>query len=101
MLKVRIFTLYPDLFPGMLDVGLYKKAKEKNIWELEVINIRNYALDKHGSVDDTPFGGGSGMLMKADVLANALDKNIDYKKKKEIFIYLQRVRCSIKKLQKH
>ena len=87
MLKVRIFTLYPDLFPGMLDVGLYKKAKEKNIWELEVINIRNYALDKHGSVDDTPFGGGSGMLMKADVLANALDKNIDYKKK-EKNIYL-------------
>ena len=87
MLKVRIFTLYPDLFPGMLDVGLYKKAKEKNIWELEVINIRNYALDKHGSVDDTPFGGGSGMLMKADVLANALDKNIDYKKK-ERNIYL-------------
>ena len=76
MLEVKIFTLYPDLFPGPLDVGIYKKAQENNIWNLKVINIRDYATDKHGSVDDTPFGGGSGMLLRPDVVASALDANI-------------------------
>ena len=75
MLKVKIFTLYPDLFPGLLDSGMYKKAREKKIWDLEVINIRDYTNDKHRTVDDTPFGGGSGMLIRPDVLAEALDKN--------------------------
>ena len=78
MLKVKIFTLYPDAFSGPLDLGIYKKAKDGNIWSLEVINIREYAIDKHGTVDDTPFGGGSGMLMRPDVLANSLDANINY-----------------------
>jgi tRNA (guanine37-N1)-methyltransferase len=87
VLKVRVFTLYPDLYPGPLESGLYKKAKEKNIWDLQVINIRDYASDKHGTVDDTPFGGGNGMLLRPDVLANALDKNINYKKN-EKNIYL-------------
>ena len=76
MWKARVFTLYPELFPGPLDNGLFKKASEKKLWSLEVINIRDYALDKHKTVDDTPFGGGSGMLMRADVIANSLDKNI-------------------------
>jgi len=76
MWKARVFTLYPELFPGPLDSGLYKRALEKKLWSLEVVNIRNYALDKHKTVDDTPFGGGSGMLMRADVIANSLDKNI-------------------------
>ena len=71
MLEVKIFTLYPDLFPGPLDMGIYKKAQEKKIWNLEVINIRDYASDKHGSVDDTPYGGGSGMLLRPDVVASA------------------------------
>jgi len=87
MLNVKIFTLYPDLFPGPLDIGLYKKAKNKGIWSLQVINIRDYTKDKHKTVDDTPYGGGSGMLMRADVLANALDENIN-SKKKENTIYL-------------
>ena len=87
MLNVKIFTLYPDLFPGPLDIGLYKKAKNKKIWSLQVINIRDYTKDKHKTVDDTPYGGGSGMLMRADVLANALDENIN-SKKKENTIYL-------------
>ena len=85
MLEVKIFTLYPDLFPGPLDIGIYKKAQEKKIWNLEVINIRDYAIDKHSSVDDTPFGGGNGMLIRPDVVASALDTNI---KKDEIVIYL-------------
>ena len=79
MLKVKIFTLYPELFPGPLDSGLYKKARNKNIWELAIVDIRKYALDKHGTVDDTPFGGGSGMLMRPDILARSLDENINYK----------------------
>jgi len=87
MLNIKIFTLYPELFPGPLDIGLYKKAKIKKIWSLKVINIRDHSKDKHKTVDDTPYGGGNGMLMRADVLADALDKNID-NKKKEKTIYL-------------
>jgi tRNA (guanine37-N1)-methyltransferase len=87
MLNVRIFSLYPELFPGPLDIGLYKKARKKKIWSLETINIRDYSKDKHKTVDDTPYGGGSGMLMRADIIAEALDKNIN-KKKKEKIIYL-------------
>jgi len=86
MWKVRVFTLYPELFPGPLASGLYKKALERKIWSLEVVNIRDYATDKHKTVDDTSFGGGSGMIMRADVLANSLDKNIF--NNKEPIIYL-------------
>ena len=86
MWLARVFTLYPELFPGPLGSGLYKKALEKKMWSLEVVNIRDYALDKHKTVDDTPFGGGSGMLMRADVIANSLDKNIS--DKNEPIIYL-------------
>ena len=86
MWKARVFTLYPELFPGPLGSGLYKKALEKKLWSLEVVNIRDYATDKHKTVDDTPFGGGSGMLMRADVIANSLDKNIS--NKNEPIIYL-------------
>ena len=85
MLKVKLFTLYPDLFPGLLDVGIYKKARENKKWSLEVINIRDYAFDSNRTVDDTPFGGGSGMLLKPDVLAAAIDKNVPSKDK---IIYL-------------
>ena len=86
MWTARVFTLYPELFPGLLGVGLYKKALEKKLWSLEVINIRDYAMNKHKTVDDTPFGGGSGMVMRADVIANSLDKNIP--DKEESIIYL-------------
>ena len=87
MLNVKIFTLYPELFPGPLDIGLYKKAKNKKIWSLKVINIRDHSKDKHKTVDDTPYGGGNGMLMRADIIADALDKNIN-SKKKETTVYL-------------
>ena len=86
MWTARVFTLYPELFPGPLNNGLYKKALEKKLWSLEVVNIRDYSLDKHRTVDEPPFGGGSGMVMKADVIANALDKNIS--NKDEPIIYL-------------
>jgi len=86
MWTARVFTLYPELFPGPLGNGLYKRALDKKIWSLEVVNIRDYASDKHKTVDDTPFGGGSGMLMRADIIANSLDKNIS--NKNEPIIYL-------------
>ena len=85
MLEVQIFTLYPELYPGLLDVGIYKKAKEKQKWSLKIINIRDYAFDDNRTVDDTPFGGGNGMLLKPDVVASALDKNTNAKEK---IIYL-------------
>ena len=76
MWTARVFTLYPELFPGPLSSGLYKRALEKKLWSLKVINIRDYALDKHKTVDDTPFGGGSGMLLKPDILSKSIDKNL-------------------------
>ena len=85
MFEVKIFTLYPDLYPGPLNTGLYKKAQEKKIWTLEVIDIRDYATDKHRTVDDTPFGGGSGMLLRPDIVASALDQNLN---KGDQIIYL-------------
>jgi tRNA (guanine37-N1)-methyltransferase len=85
MFEVKIFTLYPDLYPGPLNTGIYKKAQESKIWDLKVINIRDYAIDKHSSVDDTPFGGGNGMLLRPDVVASALDSNLE---SNETTIYL-------------
>ena len=76
MLLARIFTLYPDFFPGPLGKGLYGKAMEKKIWDMETVNIRDYATDKHKTVDDTLYGGGFGMLIKPDVLAKALDEKL-------------------------
>ena len=75
MFSANIFTLYPDVFPGVLGQGIYERASNKNIWKLNVTNIRDYTSDKHLTVDDKPFGGGSGMVMKADVINRCLDKN--------------------------
>ena len=85
MFLSRIFTLYPEYFPGYLSKGLFGKALNEKIWNLETVNIRDYSFDKHKTVDDTPYGGGSGMIIKADVLAKSLDSNI---KEKEKVIYL-------------
>ena len=85
MFQVKIFTLYPDFFPGILSKGIYGRAIEKRLWNLDVINIRDYAKDKHKTVDDTPYGGGEGMVLKPDVVAKALDQNL---KKNEKIIYL-------------
>ena len=86
MFEVKIFTLYPDLYPGPLNTGLYKKAQEKKIWNLKVIDIRDYATDKHRTVDDTPFGGGNGMLLRPDVVASALDQNLNNGRKNYLFV---------------
>ena len=86
MWTVKVFTLYPELFPGPLASGLYKKALEKKIWSLKTVDIRDSANDKHKTVDDAPFGGGSGMIIRPDVLANSLDKNITDKKEPVIYL---------------
>ena len=85
MFEARIFTLYPDLYPGPLGKGLYGKALDEKKWDLEIVNIRDFAKDKHKTVDDTPYGGGSGMLIRPDVIANSLDKKT---KSSEKVIYL-------------
>ncbi|WP_375628123.1 tRNA (guanosine(37)-N1)-methyltransferase TrmD [Bartonella sp. TT67HLJMS] len=71
--QARVLTLYPEMFPGFLGYSLAGQALERGIWSLETVQIRDFALDKHHSVDDTPAGGGAGMVMRADVLAAALD----------------------------
>jgi len=85
MFEARIFTLYPDLYPGPLGKGLYGKALDEKKWDLEIVNIRDSAKDKHKTVDDSPYGGGSGMLIRPDVIANSLDRKI---KSGEKIIYL-------------
>jgi|TARA_B100000579_G_scaffold293833_1_gene244146 tRNA (guanine37-N1)-methyltransferase len=85
MFLARIFTLYPEIFPGPLKAGLYGKALKEKIWSFKTVNIRDYAEDKHKTVDDTPYGGGSGMLMKPDVLAKSIDHNV---KSNEQIIFL-------------
>jgi len=85
MWQAQVFTLYPEVFPGPLSKGLYGKALLNNLWKLKVVNIRDAADDKHKTVDDTPYGGGSGMLLKADVLAKSLDEN---KNESERILYL-------------
>jgi len=85
MFEVKIFTLYPDFFPGPLDKGLYGRAMNENKWSLRTINIRDYASDKHKTVDDTPYGGGSSMLIRPDVISKSIDANI---KSNEKIIFL-------------
>ena len=85
MWQVQVFTLYPEVFPGPLSKGLYGKALSKDLWNLKIVNIRDAAEDKHKTVDDTPYGGGSGMLLKADVLSKSLDQN---KTEGERIVYL-------------
>jgi len=68
-----ILTLYPEMFPGMLDFSLAGKAREAGRWSLDTVQVRDFASDKHRTVDDTPAGGGAGMVMRADILSQALD----------------------------
>ncbi|NJM92721.1 MAG: tRNA (guanosine(37)-N1)-methyltransferase TrmD, partial [Rhodospirillaceae bacterium] len=69
----RILTLFPEMFPGPLGLSLAGKALERGDWTIETIDIRSFATDKHRTVDDTPFGGGPGMVMRPDVVDAALD----------------------------
>lgn len=71
-MKINVLTLYPEMFPGSLGLSLAGKALSENKWSLKLVNIRDFATDKYKSVDDTPFGGGAGMVMKPDVLDRAI-----------------------------
>lgn len=73
MFNVSVLTLFPEMFPGPLGTSLIGNGLEKGIWALETVDIRDFASDKHRSVDDTPAGGGPGMVMRADVVGKALD----------------------------
>jgi tRNA (guanine37-N1)-methyltransferase len=73
MWRASVLTIFPEMFPGPLGLSLAGKALAAGAWSLDVVDIRTFALDKHRTVDDTPAGGGPGMVMKADVLARAVD----------------------------
>ena len=73
MWRASVITIFPDMFPGPLGASLAGRARENGIWALEALDLRDHATDKHRSVDDTPAGGGPGMVMRADVIARALD----------------------------
>ena len=85
MFQAQVFTLYPEFFPGPLAKGLYGKALSNKLWNLNVVNIRDAATDKHKTVDDTPYGGGTGMFIKPDILAKSIDQRV---KKDERIFYL-------------
>jgi tRNA (guanine37-N1)-methyltransferase len=86
MWSVNILTLFPELFPGPLGYSITGQGLKKSIWEINAHNIRDYAHDKHKTVDEPPYGGGGGMVLKADVLGNAID-NVFLNNKYDI-IYL-------------
>ena len=73
MWRASVLTIFPDIFPGPLGASLAGKALASGAWSLDVVDIRAFATDKHRTVDDTPAGGGPGMVMKADVLGRAID----------------------------
>lgn len=74
-MHINIFTIFPDIINDFCSKSLLGKALTNNKWKLNTINIRDYSTDKHGRVDDIPYGGGQGMVMKADVLGNCIDNN--------------------------
>jgi len=76
MIKFKILTIFPDLFPQILGKSITGEALKNNLWQLEIINIRDYADDNRKTVDDTPFGGGAGMVFRPDVLYKALSANL-------------------------
>jgi tRNA (guanine37-N1)-methyltransferase len=73
MWRATVLTIFPDMFPGPLGASLAGKASARGLWSLAAIDLRDYATDKHRAVDDTPAGGGPGMVMKPDVVARAID----------------------------
>ncbi|HEX6013455.1 MAG TPA: tRNA (guanosine(37)-N1)-methyltransferase TrmD [Geminicoccaceae bacterium] len=69
-----VLTIFPEMFPGPLGLSLASKALERGLWRLDAVDLRGFALDRHWTVDDTPFGGGAGMVMRPDVVARAVDE---------------------------
>ena len=86
--KANILTLYPDIYPGYLGYSLLGKALEKNIWELNIYNLRDFGEGKHKTVDDKPFGGGAGMIIKPDILGNAIEETLIKNHDQQKLVYL-------------
>ena len=80
-----ILTLYPEMFPGPLGISLAGRALSEGLWSLSPVQIRDFATDKHRSVDDTPAGGGAGMVMRADVLGSAIDHVLEQRPEAPLF----------------
>lgn len=87
MLNIKILTLFPALYPGPLNSSILGDAIKKQIWNLTIVDIRDFATDKHKTVDDTPYGGGSGMVLKADILANAINHITDNAPEDYLILY--------------
>ena len=86
--KANILTLYPDIYPGYLGYSLLGKALEKKIWELNIYNLRDFGEGKHKTVDDKPFGGGAGMIIKPDILGDAIDETLIKNHDQQKLVYL-------------
>ncbi|OJX13984.1 MAG: tRNA (guanosine(37)-N1)-methyltransferase TrmD [Caedibacter sp. 37-49] len=86
LLSAKVFTIFPEMFPGPLETSLVGRALNKGTWNLEAINLRDYATDKHRSVDDTSFGGGPGMVLRPDIIDAALQDH--YNVRPNTLIYL-------------
>ena len=86
--KANILTLYPDIYPGYLGYSLLGKALEKKIWELNIYNLRDFGEGKHKSVDDKPFGGGAGMIIKPDILGYAIEETLIKNHDQQKLVYL-------------
>ena len=84
--NIKVLTLFPEMFPGSLGYSLAGKARKNKVWNLDIVNIRDYAEDKYGTVDDVPYGGGHGMILKPDVLGRAYDSNTPDKDWKKIVL---------------
>src|SRR5215468_10604892 len=77
MWRATVVTIFPELFPGPLGASLAGRASANGLWSLETVDIRDFTTDRHRSLDDTPAGGGPGMIMRADVLGRAIDSVAD------------------------
>ena len=86
--KANILTLYPEIYPGYLSYSLFGKALEKKIWELNIYNLRDFGEGKHKTVDDKPFGGGAGMIIKPDILGNAIEETLIKNHDRQSLVYL-------------
>ena len=86
--KANILTLYPDIYPGYLGYSLLGKALEKKIWELNIYNLRDFGEGKHKTVDDKPFGGGAGMIIKPDILGDAIEETLIKNHDQQKLVYL-------------
>jgi tRNA (guanine37-N1)-methyltransferase len=91
--RATVLTIFPEMFPGPLGLSLAGKALADGKWELSIVDIRAFAADKHRSVDDTPAGGGAGMVMRADIAAAAIDSAREDAKAGTPVIYLSPRTC--------